>query len=156
MTAKDVYPASLSAPKSFAIMCKKMTCLIPSKKERIDFAFDIFDKVLLKGDTVTDRQKTSYEEEWWFTYYHLYFFTMVHGFIKGWDKSEFPIILDALDDKFDLRNRMETFLAEESTETSSAIQCEKELRLILRALIDEGQNGVSYFRYFYNRRNKDS
>lgn len=151
----------------FAVLCKRMTCLL-STKERIRFALRMFDPVLLSKHSFVRnrrgaplvfgaeggrrkkvfrsnnhfhpyrRQEPSYREGHHgagrappgalivgsppsengegdrlrvcpdsghrrkLALHTVQFITMLHTFIRGWDESEFPLLLAEIDRKFDL------------------------------------------------------
>lgn len=78
------------------------------------------------------------------------FSAMVNMYTRGWDESEYPVILDGLDEKFDLSGRIQTFLTTHEPD-DLCVGSEMYLRLLLRSLVwdfagsDYNQRAVSSF-----------
>ena len=70
-------------PRSFSVLCKRLTCL-RSSYDRARFAFNSFHRVCGEANSGCDWKTTCYTAQ--FAY-------MVQVFTMGWDESEYPIVL---------------------------------------------------------------
>ena len=124
----------------FAILCKRMTCLL-NTKERIKYAFRIFEQSLAReyrksanGSSFTVILSPKQDcNDWKATITVIQFITMLHTFIRGWDESEFRLILHELDAKFALKQKFQQFYLS-TMKGSPCLSSEMELRLFTRCL----------------------
>lgn len=92
----------------YAMLCKKLTCLSPTR-DRIKFAFSQFD-ACLKHLEKKQGQLTSCVD-WTRTMNILQFMKMAHTFMKGWDESEFTIVLQKMDGSFQISAKLSKVIA---------------------------------------------
>ena len=133
MNFKDAVIAGLRSTRQqsneFAILCKRLTCLYGTH-DRITFAFQSFNQLL---ELVLAPRRPQFSRDWAETIFSVHFLRMLHVFTRGWDESEFPRLLTAVDRQFGLGEKLQTFLACERKE-DACVSNEMRLRLILRIL----------------------
>jgi len=141
----------------FAVLVKRMTCLL-NTKERIKYAFNVFDRCMsgmltppheepvleiemtqrtkrMRLSSVSDEkddEKTS--RDWKYTIHVMQFFTMLHTFIRGWDDSEFPLLLEEITKRFQVKQKVNSLLKCSLNGQDLALATEMELRLLMRCL----------------------
>jgi len=118
----------------FAVLCKRMTCLY-NTRGRLRYAFQMFSKSAEFKKTSrkgcqTDAKKN---REWEVTESTIRFMDMVHTFVRGWDESEFPLILCELDRKFRLGDKGRKVMSSNKRE-EACLASEMELRMYTRCL----------------------
>jgi len=62
------------------------------------------------------------------------FFTMLHTFIRGWDESEFPLLLDEVTKRFHVKRKINSLFECSDNGHDLALATEMELRLLMRSL----------------------
>merc|ERR1712029_56363 len=83
----------------FSVLCNRMTFL-SNTRERLRYAFSLFHKsVTFKRP---EQKGVKVSEEWTAFISFIRFMDMVQTFIRGWHKSQFPLVLKELDSKFEL------------------------------------------------------
>lgn len=141
----------------FAVLVKRMTCLL-NTRERIRYAFDIFDQAM-NGKLTPPHQEADVElemtqrtkrmrlsslssdkveengsKDWRYTVHVIQFFTMLHTFIRGWDETEFPLLLDEIDKRFNVKTKIRSLFECCKNGQELALATEMELRLLTRCL----------------------
>lgn len=142
---------------AFAVLVKRMTCLL-NTRERIKYAFDIFEQCM-NGKLIPPHQEPDSEAEmtrrtkrmrlssvssekneegvskdWKYTANVIQFFTILHTFIRGWDESEFPLLLDEVTKKFDVKTKITSLLQCCHNGQELGLATEMELRLLTRCI----------------------
>lgn len=131
-----------NAPKvnPFAVLCKRMTCLL-NTRDRIRYAFKIFDQCLKCHQ---GKVTTVVSEDWKNTSYTIQFVIMLQAFMRGWDDTEFPHLLQAFDRMFSLNKKIAKFFGSNRRE-DACLASEMETRLLLRCLTwDFAGNDYNY------------
>jgi len=117
----------------FAVLCKRMTCLYNSR-ERLRYALQMFNKSISfvpagKGD----EKRSLMNPDWKLTEETMRFMDMVHTFVRGWDESEFPLVLRELDRKFGLAEKYRK-VTDIANRQEACLSSEMDLRLYTRCL----------------------
>ncbi len=131
--------------RGFAVLVKRLTCL-QSTQERVRVAFAAFDRILSDklpaqaagasgGSTMMDCSDASSAKsaDWRATLYTIRFSVMLHVFTRGWDESEYPTLVAAVDKKFGLEPRLRRFLLC-THRHDVCVSSEMHIRLTLRCL----------------------
>ncbi len=113
--------------RSFAVLLKRLTCLL-NTHERVRLAFAAFDKLLQENE-----RRPNVSDDWLTTVQTARFAIMMHAFSRGWDESEYPVLLKTVDAKFHLNQRLVKFF-ECSKRQDVCVSAEMHLRLTLRCL----------------------
>lgn len=135
----------------FSILCKRLTCLLATG-DRIQFAFKMFHRVLsYQLENAPDQDQRS--KDWSTTLFITQYCGMIHAFTRGWDESEFASLIKVLDARFDIGEKLKSFLAQNNRD-DVCVASEMRIRLLLRSLTwdfagkDYGHKAVSPISYF--------
>lgn len=141
----------------FAILVKRMTCLL-NTRERITYAFNIFNqcmagkltppheepdvehevtqkaKRMRLSSVSSEKAEENVSKDWKYTVHVIQFFTMLHTFVRGWDDSEFPLLLDEISDRFNMKKKINSLIECCKKGKDLPLATEMELRLLTRCL----------------------
>ena len=91
---------------SFSILLKRSSCLF-STHERLKFAFNNFWDSLSKHENMIHSEiDRNIPSEWIHAIHTLHFMRMMHTFTRGWEESEFFIVLAQLDKNFEMTTKI--------------------------------------------------
>jgi len=141
----------------FAVLVKRMTCLL-NTRERIKYAFNVFDrcmsgkltppheqpdpeiemtqrtKRMRLSSISSEKNEDNTSKDWKYTIHVMQFFTMLHTFIRGWDESEFPLLLEEITKRFQVKQKVNSLFECCVNGQDLALATEMELRLLMRCL----------------------
>jgi len=118
----------------FSVLCKRMTSLSNSR-ERLRYAFNLFHKSVIfnRPDGKGVKVGVEFYPDWRLTEESIRFMDMVQTFIRGWDESEFPLVLKELDRKFELTKKYHKVTGSTNLQ-EACLASEMDLRMYTRCL----------------------